>query len=451
VGGRRAEIAGSGVLAAEEPVARAIALDQSVREQLRALLSSGEHDVAAQTRDAVAVGDELERVWEYDAEGPVAHLRAHLGNPGADVLAAERPPLPDGFGAIAVPSEAGHVALLSADGAEVARAEVEAAVHDVCIADIDDDGSPEMLLARADSTLECRNPDGSTRWLYQPETQTATNTALFIRSNPALYTFVVEHEDGEKTVCVATGDQRLHGLTPDGERKWMFWSYAGLFGIHGLYDVDGDGVREIVGGNPEVSSTDALFFLDLAGHNLRDDGHVSYLRRVLNDGWGSTLSSMAIADIDRDGRHEIAFGTGRASLYAAAPTLEDDGRVFQHKLGDDVRGCEVIRDADGSPLIVTGSTSEFLTAFAGSGEKRWATAVGGPVMEMTSAVIGGEQAVVAALSSGDVLVIGADGEIAWRGEVAGRPAALAVTAGAAPLIVVANEAGIVTAFEVPGV
>jgi hypothetical protein len=316
----------------------------------------------------------------------------------------------------------------------------------VCIADIDGDGSSELLLARTDSTLECRDADGSTRWLYQPETQTATNTALFIRSNPALYTFVIDRGDGEKTVCVATGDQRLHGLTPDGELKWMFWSYAGLFGIHGLYDIDGDGAPEIVGGNPDVSSTDSLYFLNPEGHRLRDDGHASYLHRVLNDGWGSTLSSMAIADVNDDGRDEIVFGTGRASLYLIQPTMEDDGRIAQHKLGDDVRGTEIIRDADGTPLIVTGATSEFVTAFEGSGAKRWATAVGGPVVEMTSAVIGGEEMIVAVLGDGEVRVLSADGEIAWYGEIGWRPTALAVTGGDQPLIVVADVDGHVTAL-----
>ncbi|MFP4248023.1 MAG: hypothetical protein ACLFU7_00105 [Armatimonadota bacterium] len=446
-GGRRAVIGGVEVLADEESVTEALALDAALGEQLRALLASSAHDIAAGAGEEASSDAELERAWQYDAGGEVSYLRAHLGNPGADVLAPDRQPLPGGLGAVAVPSEAGRVALIEADGSELARAEAGVAVHDVCIADIDDDGSTEMLLARADSTLECRNPDGSTRWLYQPETRQATNTALFIRSNPALYTFVVDGPGGEKTVCVATGDQRLHGLTPDGEPKWTFWSYAGLFGVHGLYDVDGDGVAEIVGGNPEVSSTDALYFLKQEGLSNGRGGDDRYLRRVLNDGWGSTLSSMAIADINDDGRDEIAFGTGRASLYAAAPTMEDDGRLFHHRLGDDVRGTEIIHDADGTALVVTGSSSEFVTAFDASGAKRWSAAVGGPVAEMTSAVAESGEVVVAALAGGEVLVLTADGEVAGRARIDARPTALTVTASDRPLIVVADEAGAVTAFE----
>ena len=270
---------------------------------------------------------------------------------------------------VAVPSAAGRGAFVAADGSEAGRIEAGVPVHDVCVADIDGDGSCEVMLARADSTLECRNADGSTRWTYAPEKQRSVNSSLYIPSNPALYTFVVERNDGV-TVCVASGDQRLHGLSPDGERRWMFWSYAGLFGIHGLYDVDGDGVREIAGGNLEVSSTDTLYFLN---------GGDQWMRRVLSDGWGATLSSMAIGDVNGDGRDEIAFGTGRASLHVVAPTMEDDGRLFQRKLGDDVRGTETIPAADGTPLIVTGATSEFITAFDGSGVTRWATAVGGPM------------------------------------------------------------------------
>jgi len=463
VGGRRAEIASTVVLSADEPVTVAIdlatgaiargegacataALDAAAVEALRAQLASAEHDVSAQSGAATPPGEALTPAWQYDAGGAVSHLRAFAGNPGAEVLAPGRTGLPDGFGVVAVPSAAGYVALLGADGTEVARAEAGVPVHDVCIADIDDDGAAEMLLARADSTLECRDADGATRWLYQPEAQRAVNSSLFITSNPALYTFVADLGGGVKTVCVATGDQRLHGLSPDGQPRWMFWSYAGLFGIHGLYDINGDGTPEIVGGNPQVSSTDALFFVDGLGDG--DGGQDSYVRRVLNDGWGSTLSSMAIADVTGDGREEIVFGTGRASLYLVRPTMEDDGRLVHHKLGDDVRGVEIVRAGDGAPLIVTGATSEFVTAFEGSGAKRWSVAVGGPVLEMTSAVIGGEDAIVAALAGGEVLVLTAEGEIAWRARIDGRPAALTVTATDPPLIIVADDAGLVTAFEV---
>jgi hypothetical protein len=457
-GGRRAEIGGTTVLSADEPVTVTVrlsdgaviggegacttmALPEAARGALAAQLASAEFNAPEGQETMTGGGEPLTAAWEYDAGGKVAHLRAFAGNPGAEVRPPNRPALPVGFGVVAVPSTAGHVAFVAADGSEVGRIEAGVPVHDVCVADMDSDGAYEAMLARADSTLECRSADGNTRWTYTPEAQRATNSSLYISSNPALYTFVVDRADA-LTVCVATGDQRLHGLSPDGERQWMFWSYAGLYGIHGLYDVDGDGVREIAGGNPEVSSTDTLYFLN---------GGDYWMRRVLSDGWGATLSSMAIGDVNGDGRDEIAFGTGRASLQVIAPTMEDDGRLFQRKLGDDVRGTEIISAGDGTPLIVTGATSEFITAFDGSGVRHWATAVGGPVWQMTSTIINGQWLIIAALEDGDILVLSAEGEIVARGAIAGRPTALTATAAEKPLIVAAADTGVLTAFEIPSV
>ncbi len=455
-GGRRAQIGGTVVLSADGPVTLTLSLadgaitsgsgecaiaplSADARAALAAQLASAQHDLLAAAATVAEGAGRLTPAWQYDAGGAVDHLRAFAGNPGAEVLAPDRPALPASFGVVAVPSEAGAVAFLDARGAEVARMETGVRVHDVCVADLDGDGGAEVLLARADSTLECRNADGSTRWSYAPEKQTAVNSTLYIPSNPALYTFVVDLA-GERTVCVATGDQRLHGLTPDGEPRWMFWSYAGLFGIHGLYDVSGDGTAELIGGNPEVSSTDTLYFLD---------GGDRWMRRVLSDGWGATLSSMAIADVNADGRPEIAFGTGRAGLHVIAPTMDDDGRLFQHQLGDDVRGLEIIAAPDGGPLIVTGATSEFVSAFDGEGAKRWAAAVGGPVLEMTSAIVDGSPVIIAALEGGEILVLSTDGAVRWQGAIEGTPAALTVTAGDDPLIIVADDAGRVSAFTIP--
>ncbi len=99
--------------------------------------------------------------------------------------------------------------------------------------------------------------------------------------------------------------------------------------------------------------------------------------------------------------------------------------------------------------MVTGATSEFVSAFDGSGAKRWATAVGGPVWHMTSLQVNGAPLIVAALKGGEVLVLSADGAIRYRGAVSARPTALTATAGDRPLIVVAEEAGTVTGFEIP--
>ncbi len=449
-GGRSATIGGVQVLKAATPVAVTIDLrtgavtpaEDGVETQaaggealaaLAGMLNSTEFDRAPATAAIGSSPAELPVLWKHDAGGAVSYLRAWLGNPGADVRPADRQALPEGFGVVAVPSQAGHMSLLDAAGAEVRRIEAGVRVNDVVIDDIDDDGAFEVLLARHDCRLQCLDEAGQERFLFAPEKEQAVNSTLMLSNNSALHVFTAKTApDGAKTICVTTGDQRLHGVNPAGERQWLFWSYAGFFATHGLYDLDGDGVKEICGGNREISDADSLYFL--AGEN-------TFKKRILNDGWGSTLASMAIGDINGDGREEIVIGTGRANLHAIDPSR--DGYLWSHALGDSVRGVELVDGPDGLPLVVAGGYGEFVVAFNGAGEKQWATPMGAPVKYLTTAAPGGAQVIVAALMDGSVVTLDVAGAVTGKAATGVEPTALTVAGGEQQLIVVAGADNIV--------
>jgi outer membrane protein assembly factor BamB len=336
----------------------------------------------------------------------------------------------------AIPDTAGKALFVDHQGRVVKTLEVGAPVNDVAVDDVDRDGQYEIMVARGDSRLDALNADGGRRFSFAPERQIAPNSQLQIASNPALHVFVVDR-DGKsaKTICVTTGDQRLHGLSANGEPLWRFHSYAGFFTRYGMYDLDGDGVKEIVGGNGDISDTDTLYFLD---------GRDAYAKRILNDGWGSAVSSMVIADINGDSREEIVIGTRRGTLHAIDPTQK--GRLWSHKLGDAVRGCELVTGRDGEPLIVAGSLSGFVIGFDGAGDKQWVTAVGGPVAFMAVAGAGDTEAIIAALESGDVAALTRAGRITHRLRLPSRPTALATAGDRHQLILVAGENGAVQAL-----
>ncbi len=434
VGGRSVSIGGTAVLDAASPVTGSIdlrtgeltptasaetrPLDDAALAALKAALASTAHDRGPAGAGAgVSVAPGLELLWEYDAGGAVNYLRAWVGNPGADVRPAEKQALPDGYGIVGIPSHAGHVSFVDAAGAEVRRFDVGVRINDVVVDDINGDGGYETLLARHDCQLQCLDAEGQERFVFAPEREQAVNSTLMLPQNSALYVFTARTApDLPPTICVTTGDQRLHGLDSSGERQWLFWSYAGFFGIHGLYDLEGDGVREIVGGNPEISSGDPVFFLS---------GENTFKRRILNDGWGSTLSSMAIGDINGNGRQEIVIGTGRANLHAIDPA--QDGYLWSHALGDDVRGCEIVTAGpDGAPLVVAGGYGGFVLAFDGAGEKQWATPMNAPIKFMTSATRAGSPVIVVALMDGAVVTLDHAGAVTGRVETGVEPTALTV-------------------------
>ncbi len=457
-GGRRVVIGDTVVLQAGEPVtatidlstgkvvaaqaegAKLAQLGAEPRASLRQQLLSDRMDKKARFTTVDRPEAPLEQLWEFDAGGKVNYLRAYLGNPGAEVRNEDRQPLPAELGVVAVPSDAGHVSFLGADGEEVKRIDVGVRVWDVAVDDIDRDGSYEILIARQGAPqLQCINADGEERFAFAPKQERIVNSSLQITRHPGVYVFVAERDPGsDKTICVATGDQRLHGLNPAGERQWIFWSYAGVWTRHGLYDLEGNGVKEIVGGNGKISASDTLYFLD---------GHDTYAKRILSgDGWGATLSSLAIGDINDDGRDEIVIGTSRTSLYAIDPSAE--GRMWSNKLGHEVTGVEIVTGSKGRPLIVAGSRSQFVSAFNGAGEKQWATPVGAPVMYLTTAGSSADAVIVAALKDGSVVVLSTAGTITHRTRLQAQPVALTVTTGQHPLLLIADENGVVTALRI---
>ena len=425
------------VIAGEAGGAQLTALDDQSCAVLRDQLLSERFDRPSGSATGQQSGAPLEALWEFDAGGRVAYLRGYLGNPGADARNRDKLPLPAELGVVAVPSQAGHISFLDAAGEVVKRIEVGVPANDVAVDDIDRDGSLEVLIARQDSRLQCLSAEGEERFAFAPQQERFVNSQLYLPRNPAVYVFVADRDGrGAKTICVTTGDQRLHGLNPAGERQWLFWSYAGIWTRHGLYDLDQDGAKEIVGGNGDISSSDCLFFLD--GRNV-------FAKRILNDGWGAALTSMAIGDINSDGRDEIVIGTRRTSVHAIDPSRE--GYLWSHKLGHEVTGCEIIRDEDARPLVVAGCRSQFIVAFDGAGRKRWATPVAAPVELM--AMLGDENGVVAALKDGTVVLLSVSGEITHHANIAARPTALTVVGPDHDLILLAGEDGVVRALRAP--
>ena len=372
----------------------------------------------------------------------MTHLRSYRTNPGGDVRHWERDSLrlPPSLGVVGVPSADGHVRFLDEKGQVVRQLQIGVKVNDICVDDIDGDGEPEILVAADDCRLRCLTPSGEERFVFAPEREKIVNSSLHLGRNQAVYTFTAECDpDAGKIICVATGDQRLHGLDATGKRLWCFWSYAGIFGVHAMVDMDGDGIREIAGGNPHLSSGDTVYFLK---------GGDTFAHRILLDGWGATLNSLIVCDLDGDGQDELVAGTGRGSVRALRP--RGDEALWHQQMGDVVTGVDVIRDGNGDALLIAGSRSGFVVAFSGDGTKRWSTAVGGPVSHLAATATAQGDVVVAALSDGTVAALTCDGQVSSSSTMPTGPTAMSVVGSRdAALILVAGSDGRIHAYGLP--
>ncbi len=200
------------------------------------------------------------------------------------------------------------------DGTEKwpASAEVYLPENTVCpaasqaIADLDSDGSLEIVAITYDNGLMAVGPDGSILWkATMPDGVTPYKGDTLFYSCNLLGAVSVAHMDGDDQAEIVFG-----GTVFDAKGKLIAGQAFGLAGANGLYgpisivaDADGDGTQDVVTGNAAY----------------RIDGSVMWFNGM-SDGFA------AIADLDGDGAPEMivtSTGTVRVQDLATGTVLAE--------------------------------------------------------------------------------------------------------------------------------
>jgi hypothetical protein len=201
------------------------------------------------------------------------------------------------------------------------------------LADIDEDGLPEIVYCSPRDSIYCLNFDGS----YVPGWPVAIpETGANISASPAVGDV---DGDGLQEIFVQNSYSQLYGLNHDGTvmTGWPKYLYSNDFfmGSPSLGDMTGDGKLEIA----VPSMNGYCYVFDYLGNVLPG------WPQPYNRGGGRTESSPTIADIDGDQVLDIVLGCEEGVLTA----WNVDGSVipgFPIYLTAFVRGTPVVEDLD---------------------------------------------------------------------------------------------------------
>jgi len=269
------------------------------------------------------------------------------------------------------------------------------------VADLDNDGTLEVVVGSYDTHIYCILGDGGFEWKYK--------TGGAVTASPVTADL---DGDGKLEVVVGSADGAVYVLDSTGAHRWHFDTGGPISATAALGDVDGDGVPDIVVGS--------------------EDNHVYVLeaRGILlwkHELGGDVLAPPLIVDVDGDGGNEVVLGADDGTLTVLDGltqevewTVTGEGRFRTAPVAADL-------DGDGSLEVLVGSDEGVVTAIASDGSTHWTFRTQGAVTTAPMlADLDGERSleVLVGSAEGGLYIIDAKGGLKWNTgshAVTGRP------------------------------
>lgn len=348
---------------------------------------AGAAAIVASQQSASAEG-ELRELW---VSGPAEELQSNHHSPAATYFQGEA------YVAVPINSRQATVCkLLMLDGDGNTRWEDGISgegcnVHsfsDPTIADYDEDGVPEVLVATSEQAFVAYN-------LTTGEEELRRNLSSYGYSRPLVANLTAD-EGNETTVIDLLGGVFVYG--PDGNERWSNRFEDARVREPTVADVDGDGAPEVVFG-----------LLLGEGIALENDGSVAWRTTLPN---AVSTKWMAVGQGDDDPQLEVAYGTFNGSIVlldGANGTVEWQTEITTqgaavHSIGDG--------DRDGTAEVYVAARNGNVSSLnATTGEMEWTTPVAGRnVTEMAPPALGdvdgdGNPELVAVSHTGRVAVL----------------------------------------------
>jgi outer membrane protein assembly factor BamB len=267
------------------------------------------------------------------------------------------------------------------------------------VGDINRDGQVEIVVAAGD--ISSKNTHGGVMALTRtgqpipgwpfisqdiaPDIRRRDGFADGVVGSPAIGDI---NGDGQNEVVFGSFDHYIYALRSDASYApgWPQFAYDSVWSSPALADLTGDGQNEVIIGIDAHEHAEPGYTSQDGGELQVFSGNGARLWRSAQD--EVLISSPAVADLDGDGRFEIAAGSGNFyCCFDGTPSNEgkyftvwnhDGSILWRANLPTQVVGSPAIGDlnGDGKLEVVVGAMDGKVYAFDGAtGQIRWSTQV----------------------------------------------------------------------------
>jgi len=311
----------------------------------------------------------------------------------------------DGSEEIVAASYDKHVYALGGNGQLLWSYATGGPVFSLGVGDLDGDGRPEVLVGGDDNSVHALAPDGTRLWVRRTGSRV---TSLSLGDVDG---------DAREEVLVGCWDGQLWLLGPDGEPLWQSRGEAGV-SVAELVDLDPESNLQALSGDEGgvVSLTDSR-------------GALQWTYTT-----GGRVMELAASDLEEDGRNEIVVGSADGLVYV----LNDDGGLeWKRSLGDAVitlSVSDVDGDGTGEIAVGTGGHEASILLLNYLGEPRWRYDVQKGVWSVLVADVHGDPTpeILAGGDDGNLRVLDTYGRLRGMYQTARRVHGLSLASSADP-------------------
>lgn len=275
----------------------------------------------------------------------------------------------------------------------------------------------DLMVGEDRGALTRLAPDGTTRWqVVIPYVPMPWDYWSEYRSRVREITSADLDGDGTPEILISNSDRRVHAFAGDGAELWKVPIEWGIFTAMTCGQFRGQFV--LFGGTSRPSIHGRCGVINAAGER------VTYLTRPDLVSWSipSQFRDMRQVDLDGDGVGEVinAVDTNCRQLVVYA---QDGSMRWDADLAGAAQCLAVAPAAeDAEPVVYCGGASGYVAAFDGAtGERRWASFLGAPV-ELLARTNDGR--IAAVTPAGSVPLLGADGRLEGRVDLGARVTAV---------------------------